>query len=83
MLEGRKRNFFLGCAVWAYKGWVIQIKQWLQEGKQIYFFVHCPIEERSPHNARYFQKLLEESNVSIPPLPWNNLDCPPQQLNLW
>ncbi|MGL5808013.1 MAG: DUF72 domain-containing protein [Xenococcaceae cyanobacterium] len=63
--------------------WVIKIKQWLQEGKQIYFFVHCPIEERSPHNARYFQKLLEESNVSIPPLPWNNLDCQPQQLNLW
>jgi uncharacterized protein YecE (DUF72 family) len=63
--------------------WVTQIERWLQEGKQIYFFVHCPIEERSPHNARYFQKLLEESGVPVPSLPWNNLDRPPQQLSLW
>lgn len=63
--------------------WVTQIQQWLQQGKRIYFFVHCPIEERSPNTARYFQKLLEQSGVTVPPLPWDNLDSPPNQLNLW
>ncbi len=63
--------------------WVTQIQQWLQQGKRIYFFVHCPVEERSPNTARYFQKLLEQSGVKVPPLPWDNLNSPPNQLNLW
>lgn len=63
--------------------WVTQIQQWLQAGTRIYFFVHCPLEERSPHTARHFQKLLEQSNVAVPPLPWNNLEQPPNQLSLW
>jgi len=63
--------------------WVTQIQQWLQQGKRIYFFVHCPIEERSPNTARHFQKLLEQSGVKVPPLPWDNLDSPSNQLNLW
>lgn len=63
--------------------WVSQIQQWLQQGTQIYFFVHCPIEERSPATARYFQNLLEQSSAAVPPLPWNNLDHPPNQLSLW
>ncbi|WP_315789007.1 DUF72 domain-containing protein [Fischerella sp. JS2] len=63
--------------------WVTQIQQWLQQGKRIYFFVHCPIEERSPNTARYFQKLLEQNGVKVPPLPWDNLNPPPNQLNLW
>ncbi|PMB01960.1 hypothetical protein CI594_08400 [Fischerella thermalis CCMEE 5196] len=48
-----------------------------------YFFVHCPLEERSPNTARHFQKLLEQNGVKVPPLPWDNLDSPPNQLNLW
>jgi uncharacterized protein YecE (DUF72 family) len=63
--------------------WVQQIQQWLQVGKRIYFFVHCPIEERSPDNARHFQQLLEQNGVPVPPLPWNQLQQPPNQLNLW
>ncbi|PLZ30216.1 hypothetical protein CBP28_08540, partial [Fischerella thermalis WC559] len=62
--------------------WVTQIQQWLQQGKRIYFFVHCPLEERSPNTARHFQKLLEQNGVKVPPLPWDNLDSPPNQLNL-
>ncbi|PMB04455.1 hypothetical protein CI592_13355, partial [Fischerella thermalis CCMEE 5328] len=54
--------------------WVTQIQQWLQQGKRIYFFVHCPLEERSPNTARHFQKLLEQNGVKVPPLPWDNLD---------
>ncbi|MBE9210123.1 DUF72 domain-containing protein [Nostoc sp. LEGE 06077] len=63
--------------------WVTQIQQWLQGGKKIYFFVHCPLEERSPYNARHFQKLLEQSGVEVPPLPWNQLEQSPTQLSLW
>jgi uncharacterized protein YecE (DUF72 family) len=63
--------------------WVQHIQQWLQTGKRIYFFVHCPLEERSPGNARYFQQLLEQNHVAVPPLPWNNLEHPPNQLSLW
>ena len=63
--------------------WVMQIQQWLQQGTQIYFFVHCPREEKSPSTARYFQQLLEQSGVNVSPLPWNQLDIPPQQLSLW
>ncbi|MBD2344674.1 DUF72 domain-containing protein [Anabaena subtropica] len=63
--------------------WVRQLQQWLQTGTRIYFFVHCPLEERSPNTARYFQQLLEQNSVPVPPLPWNHLQHPPNQLNLW
>ncbi len=53
--------------------WVEQVRVWLQNGKTVYFFVHCPLEENSPQNARYFQELLERSFVPVPPLPWNTL----------
>lgn len=63
--------------------WVAQIQEWLRDNTQIYFFVHCPVEEFSPKNARYFQQLLEGNGVEVPALPWNLLDNPPNQLSLW
>lgn len=63
--------------------WGQQIQNWLQQGKEIYFFVHCPIEEHSPHNARYFQRQLEADGVMIPPIPWDNLQPIPKQLSLF
>ncbi|AFZ56242.1 DUF72 domain-containing protein [Anabaena cylindrica FACHB-243] len=63
--------------------WVTQIQTWLRSGVRIYFFVHCPTEDISPQNAQYFQQLLEQSGVAVPPLPWNNLNQPPNQLSLW
>lgn len=65
------------------KEWVTQIQGWLQQNNQVYLFVHCPVEENSPHNARHFQKLLEESGLAIPPLPWNEIEKQPNQLNLF
>lgn len=53
--------------------WVNQVRIWLQDGKTVYFFVHCPLEDHSPQHARYFQELLERSSVPVPPLPWNTL----------
>lgn len=62
--------------------WVTQIKQWLKEGIKVYLFVHCPTEDMSPNNARYFQQLLEENGVEVPPLPWNTISNS-NQLSLW
>ncbi|MGB3766793.1 MAG: DUF72 domain-containing protein [Phormidesmis sp.] len=63
--------------------WVAQVDQWLKQGKRIYFFVHCPREEESPAIAQYFQGQLEAANVPVPPLPWNQLAKPPDQLSLF
>jgi uncharacterized protein YecE (DUF72 family) len=63
--------------------WAVQIKQWLEQGTRVYLFVHCPTEERSPHTAHHFQTLLEQCGAPVAPLPWNQLDMPPNQLNLW
>ncbi len=63
--------------------WGTHLRDWLANGTQVYFFMHCPIEERSPHNAKYFQEMLEKANVPVPALPWNNLVPPPQQLTLF
>ncbi|MBM0743339.1 DUF72 domain-containing protein [Phormidium sp. CLA17] len=62
--------------------WLTYIDQWLRQGTHIYLFVHCPLEARSPANARYFHHLLEQYGAPIPPLPWNTLDHPPTQLSL-
>lgn len=63
--------------------WVQQIDRGLRQGTQIYFFVHCPIEARSPQIARSFQTQLERQGVPVPPLPWNQIQSPPQQLSLF
>jgi uncharacterized protein YecE (DUF72 family) len=62
--------------------WVGLVNQWLQQGKQIYFFVHCPVERYSPTNARHFQQQLEQQQVPVPPLPWNAIEQP-EQLSLF
>jgi len=67
--------------------WVPLIGQWLAQGKRIYFFVHCPVEERSPANARQMQRALEHEGILVPPLPWDeldiSLDSAPTQLSLF
>jgi uncharacterized protein YecE (DUF72 family) len=56
-----------------FQEWVSQVQQWLLQNIQVYFFVHCPVEARSPGNARDFQSMLEQQGVPVPPLPWNLL----------
>ncbi len=63
--------------------WAEQVAVWLAQGISIYFFVHCPQEERSPHNAYYFQHLLEERGVPVPVLPWQAIEPVPTQLDLF
>ncbi|MEL7351523.1 MAG: DUF72 domain-containing protein [Cyanobacteria bacterium J06560_5] len=67
-------------------GWVRQVNDWLLQGKQVYFFVHCPNEKESPTVAKYFQSCLEAANIPIPSLPWTQLAQPlepPSQLTLF
>lgn len=58
--------------------WSKQIGVWLDEGKRVYFFMHCPQESFSPENARAFHRCLKSYRPSIPELPWNNLPPDPQ-----
>ncbi len=69
-----------------FEEWVTQINQWLHQGINIYFFVHCPVEVHSPQNARSFQHLLEQHQVPVPSLPWDSIvpEPPPDtQLSLF
>lgn len=63
--------------------WVSVVDEWLRQGTRVYFFVHCPVEERSPGTARYFQCMLEQQGVSVPLLPWDSVDDTPTQLSLF
>ncbi|NJM74828.1 MAG: DUF72 domain-containing protein [Acaryochloridaceae cyanobacterium RU_4_10] len=63
--------------------WVPYLQDWLQQGTRIYLIIHCPVEEHSPQNARYFQQLLEDKRIPISPLPWNDLPVEPSQLSLF
>lgn len=63
--------------------WVKVVDRWLTQGTTVYFFVHCPTEERSPKTARHFQHLLQKQNIAIPPLPWDSLEQTPTQLDLF
>lgn len=65
------------------KQWTIDINNWLSQGKTIYFFIHCPQEERSPNTAKYFHSQLKQQNDDIPDLPWDKIDHYPTQLSLF
>lgn len=69
-----------------FQDWARQITAWLQANKRVYLFIHCPVEEHSPRNARQFQYWLEQAGAPVPPLPWDAIAQPPeepQQLSLF
>ncbi len=67
--------------------WAQRVARWLKQGTRVYFFVHCPVEARSPSTARQFQALLaaqgQHQGIEVPPLPWNQLAAAPNQLRLF
>lgn len=64
--------------------WIPHINTWLSQGKRVYLFIHCPLEEHSPQNALLFQDLLEKHlDVAIPALPWAQVQADPTQLSLF
>jgi uncharacterized protein YecE (DUF72 family) len=63
--------------------WVQQIAQWLAQDIDLYFYVHCPDERRSPFTALIFQERLQQHSLPVPLLPWQTLTPTPQQLSLF
>ncbi|MFM2303668.1 MAG: hypothetical protein RLZZ135_1078 [Cyanobacteriota bacterium] len=63
--------------------WANQIHTWLERDPQIYVFVHCPIEARSPINARYLHQIFTRSGITLSPLPPNPTADLPVQLKLF
>lgn len=59
--------------------WAERVHEWLDAGTDVYFMVHCPVEDHSPNMVRLFQELLEARGAPVPPLPW---DSAPGQLPL-
>lgn len=53
--------------------WVPRLKQWLRQGTDVYFFAHCPQEERSPAMAQRVYHLLQQAGANLPPLPWDDI----------
>jgi uncharacterized protein YecE (DUF72 family) len=76
--------------VWL-EGWTSQIQDWLERDTQIYTFVHCPIEARSPINARYLHEIFTAAGIPLSPLPPqplakpapSEIDDTPTQLRLF
>jgi uncharacterized protein YecE (DUF72 family)/formamidopyrimidine-DNA glycosylase len=50
--------------------WIAPLSRWLQEGRDVYVFVHCPREERAPGLARELHTLLAGAGLLREPLPW-------------
>jgi uncharacterized protein YecE (DUF72 family) len=50
--------------------WAERVAQWLREGTEVYFFLHCPVEERSPALCRNFYQRLSR-RIDLPALPWD------------
>lgn len=52
--------------------WCDRILDWLAQGTDVYFFVHCPEEVNSPEFAREIQRRLQEKG-RVKPLPWSSI----------
>lgn len=63
--------------------WTEQVAHWLEQGTRVYFFSHCPIEERSPGYARQIQREVARLYPEVDPLPWDTAPTPPKQLGLF
>lgn len=55
------------------KEWGLRLKQWLDQGKAIYLFAHCPDEGRSPALARQIYHGLKQEGAKLPPLLWDQV----------
>lgn len=65
------------------EAWANRVDAWLEEGAEVYFFAHCPLERKSPRIARVFHGMLRDRTESIPELPWNCLGADDEQESLF
>lgn len=63
--------------------WQQRLHLWLQQDVEVYVFVHCPDEARSPAIARYLHHQLRQQGAPVPDLPWDSIGAPPTQLELF
>ncbi len=63
--------------------WVPLLQQWLEQGKTVYLFIHCPDEARSPAIARHFYDTLQVAYPALSPIPWNAIPPAAAQLSLF
>ena len=62
--------------------WAARVATWLADGTQVYFFCHCPVEQRSPALCRAFQERLARL-ADVPPLPWDSFEHGMEQQTLF
>lgn len=62
--------------------WADRAAAWLDAGIDVFFFMHCPVERQSPALCRDFQRRLAQ-RAGIPPLPWDSVDLPLQQKQMF
>ncbi|NJO07419.1 MAG: DUF72 domain-containing protein, partial [Chloroflexaceae bacterium] len=53
--------------------WAERLALWLRDGVQVYWFMHCPDESRSPELCRALYRRLARL-IDLPPLPWDDID---------
>ena len=63
--------------------WLLPLEEWTKAEREIYFFMHCPVEEHSPDHAKFFYDKLRAIPLDLPSLPWENIAKPPAQLDLF
>jgi uncharacterized protein YecE (DUF72 family) len=63
--------------------WVPRLVHWLEQGKTVYLFIHCPDEARSPAIAHHFYESLKIAYPNLPKLPWESVEQPASQLSLF
>jgi uncharacterized protein YecE (DUF72 family) len=56
--------------------WTPRLAAWVDAGRDIYFYVHCPVELHSPEFARKVYNRVRAIRPKLPPLPWDDLDNP-------
>jgi uncharacterized protein YecE (DUF72 family) len=61
--------------------WATRIADWLKEGRTVYFYAHCPVEDLSPSIARDLYHRVR-TLATLPPLPWDELEKPPPLADL-
>ncbi len=57
--------------------WAPRIAEWLDADRDVYFYVHCPVEVHSPLFAREVYERVRALRPTLPPLPWNEAERPP------
>ena len=65
-----------------FSDWAQRIHAYLDRGRDVYAFLHCPDEDRSPDYALQLQARLEARGAPVPPLPEPSGD-PDGQLELF